>query len=540
MRIRPLGAIALFSISGCAGSATPGQSDRQYDLVITGGSVVDGSGDPAFSGDVAITGDRVVRVSRARLPPASARHVVDATGKVIAPGFIDLHAHIERLLQLPAAEHYVRQGVTLLLGNPDGGWLPHVPAPWPLGPHLDSVAAAPLGVNVAFYVGHNSVRREVLGLADRAPSPDELGRMRALVAGGMGTGAFGLSTGLAYAPGAYSATDEVVALARVAADSGGIYTSHIRSESDSLLESVREAIAIGRRARIPVVLDHFKAAGRNMWGASVASLALVDSARASGVDVMMNQYPYAAASTTLQAVMPAWTFAGGDTAFARRLATPVIRDSLLREAVTYLTVRAGGDLRRIQFAWVEWAPQLQGKTLYDWASARGLAPTVVTGAELLLEALQRGGAKTRAIYHSMDESDVRRIMRHPQTMIASDGRLTFPDEGRPHPRAYGTFPRVLGRYVRAAHVLTLETAIRKMTTMPADRLGLRDRGRIAEGCYADLVVFDPATIVDRATYQAPHQYPAGIDYVLVNGAIAVEAGQPTERHAGRLLRHRAP
>jgi dihydroorotase/N-acyl-D-amino-acid deacylase len=525
----------LVVLLGCAGRTSPIPRVAHYDLLITGGTVVDGSGGPAFEADVAVQGDRIVRVARARLVPTPATRVIDATGKVVAPGFVDLHAHIERLLQIPAAEHYLRQGVTTLVGNPDGGWLPHRPSPWPLGPYLDSVAAARLGPNVAYYVGHNTVRREVLGLADRAPSSDELARMRSLVANAMGAGAVGLSTGLAYAPGAYATTDEVVALARIAADSGGIYTSHIRSESDSLLESVAEAIHVGRNAHIPLVIDHHKAFGKKAWGASVRTLALVDSARAAGVDVMMNQYPYTAASTTVGSMVPAWAFAGGDTAFARRLATPPLRDSLLRGTAAYLMGHAGGDLRLVQMARVDRMPELQGKPLFDWAIERGLMPTAETGAELILEALRHGGAT--AIYHLMDEDDVRRIMRHPQTMIASDGQLIVPGEGQPHPRSYGTYPRVLGRYVREAHVLTLQLAIHKMTGMPADRLGLRDRGRIAEGSHADIVVFDPATITDRATYQAPHQYPEGVEYVVVNGAVTVEAGRMTEARAGRLLRH---
>jgi dihydroorotase/N-acyl-D-amino-acid deacylase len=249
----------------------------------------------------------------------------------------------------------------------------------------------------------------------------------------------------------------------------------------------------------------------------------------------MNQYPYTAASTTVGSMVPAWAFAGGDTAFDRRLATPPLRDSLLRGTAAYLMGHAGGDLRLVQLARVDRMPELQGKSLLDWAIERGLMPTAETGAELILEALRRGGAT--AIYHLMDEDDVRRIMRHPQTMIASDGQLIVPGEGQPHPRSYGTYPRVLGRYVREAHVLTLQLAIHKMTGMPADRLGLRDRGRIAEGSHADIVVFDPATITDRATYQAPHQYPEGVDYVVVNGAVTVEAGRMTEARAGRLLRH---
>jgi N-acyl-D-amino-acid deacylase len=253
---------------------------------------------------------------------------------------------------------------------------------------------------------------------------------------------------------------------------------------------------------------------------------------------MLNQYPYAATSTGIAQLLPAWALAGGDSALRRRLASPPLRDSVKRGVIDILrTERGGGDLHRIQLAQVGWAPELEGKTLHDWAVARGLAPTPAAGAELALEAVQRGGAA--AIYHLMEEGDVERIMRHPQTMIASDGQLTRPGDARPHPRAYGTFPRVLGHYVRERRVLSLEDAVRKMTAMPAARLGLRDRGLVAEGRYADLIVFDPARVTDRATYAAPHQYPEGIDYVVVNGVVTVDGGRGTVAHGGRLLRRRA-
>lgn len=534
MRVRPLMPVLLpLLVAGCARPAMPSRPAERYDLLITGGLVIDGTGAPASPADVAVRGDRIVRVSTERLPRTSAARVIDAAGKVVAPGFIDLHAHVERLLELPAAENFVRQGVTTLLGSPDGG-----STPGPTRPYLDSVGRAPLAVNVAYYVGHNTVRREVLGMADRAPTAAELDSMRVRVARGMGEGAYGLSTGLAYVPGAFAETDEIVALARVAADSGGIYTSHVRSEGTGLAASVAEAIEIGRRARIPIVLDHHKALGHRVWGASVRTLAMVDSARASGVDVMLNQYPYAASSTGLSQLVPAWALAGGDAALRRRLASPRLRDSVTRGILdVILNERGGGDLRRIQLAQVTWGPELEGKTLHDWAVIRGLAPTPEAGAELVIEAMQRGGAS--AIYHLMDEGDVERIMRHPQTMIASDGQLTAPGDAQPHPRAYGTYPRVLGHYVRERRVLSLEAAVRKMTAMPAARLGLRDRGLVAEAGYADLVVFDAATVTDRATYEAPHQYPEGIDYVVVNGVVTVDGGRRTAAHGGRLLRHRA-
>jgi dihydroorotase/N-acyl-D-amino-acid deacylase len=361
--------------------------------------------------------------------------------------------------------------------------------------------------------------------------------MRALVAEAMGQGAWGLSTGLKYLPGAYSTTDEVVALAAAAADSGGIYTSHLREEGLGLLQGVAEIIDISRRARIPVVLTHHKVVGQPMWGSSARTLAMIDSARAAGLDVTLDQYPYTATYTGIGVLVPAWAQAGGRADFARRLATPALRDSIVKGIVeNILTDRGGGDIARVQLSKVEWMPELEGKTLADWARLRGQSPTPEVGAALVIEAMQKGGAS--AIYHVLDDADVDRIMRHPQTMIASDGRLTKPGEGHPHPRWYGTFPRVLGHYVRERKLLSLEAAVHKMTGMPARRLGLADRGRVATGLVADLVLFDPATVRDQATFEAPHQYPVGIDVVLVNGVLAVDGGRYTGVRAGKVLRHR--
>jgi dihydroorotase/N-acyl-D-amino-acid deacylase len=508
------------------------QGGERYALLITGGTVLDGTGAPGFRADVAIRGDRIVRVSRAPLPSGSAARVINASGKIVAPGFIDLHAHLDPLLRLPGGQSLVRQGVTTALGGPDGG------SPWPLGSYLDSAHALGVGMNVAFLVGHNTIRERVMGMADRAPTPAELTRMRGMVAEAMGEGAWGLSTGLKYLPGAYSRTDEVVALTRAAADSGGIYTSHLREEGLGLIESVAEAIQIGREARIPVVLTHHKVVGQPMWGASQRTLGMVDSARAAGVDVVVDQYPYTATYTGIGVLVPAWAMANGDSAFERRLRTPALRDSIVRGIVfNILNDRGGGDLRRVQLARVPWMRELEGKTLRDWATLRGLSPTPEQGAELVIEAVRRGG--TSAIYHVLDDGDVDRIMRHPQTMIASDGRLTQPGDGHPHPRWYGTFPRVLAVYVRERGVLTLPAAVHKMTGMPAARLNLRDRGRIAEGSFADLVVFDSAAVADRATFEEPHQYPQGIPYVLVNGVVVVDDGRFMNVRPGRVLRRKS-
>lgn len=529
----PVGLLAGgFAVSARRSQDTRAAAVQSVDLLLVGGTVVDGTGAPGRRADVAIAGSRVVAVGE-NLSRNGARRVLDVSGQVVAPGFIDLHAHLEPLLQLSLMESALRQGVTLALGGPDGG------SPLPLGPYLDSVRAVQPGINVAYLVGHNDVRRAVMNMDARAPSAAELSRMKQLVAEAMGQGAFGLSTGLLYLPGTYSNVEEVIALAQVASDSGGIYTSHLRKEGIGLLDGVGEALEIGRRAHIPVVLTHHKAVGQQMWGKSTVTLAMVDSARRGGTDVMIDQYPYTATHTGIGVLVPSWAMAGGTGEFRKRLAVPALRDSIKADIVfNILNDRGGGDLARVQFSRVPWDRTLEGKTLKDWAARRNLAPTPENGAELVLEAMLNGGGN--AIYHVLDEGDVRRIMTHPFTMIASDGRLSQPGDGHPHPRAYGTFPRVLGRYVREQRLLSLEQAVHKMTQMPAQRLGLSDRGVLRVGAVADVVVFDAGTVVDQSTFTAPHQYPKGIGTVVVNGVVAVENGAPTGARAGTVVTRPRP
>jgi N-acyl-D-aspartate/D-glutamate deacylase len=522
MRFFWLAALSVFT------SVTAAQAQR-YDLLISGGMVIDGTGSPAFRANVAITGGRIAAISRTPIDAALARRRIDATGLIVSPGFIDLHAHLEPILTMPDAESHVRQGVTLALGGPDGGGAN------PMAPYLARVGQEKLGMNVAFLTGHNTIRRAVMGTANRAPTAVELDSMRAMVARAMGDGAFGLSTGLRYLPGVYSNTDEVVALSRVVADSGGIYTSHLREEAVGLFEGVAEALEIGRRARIPVVLTHHKAVGPKMWGKSVVTLAMVDSARRAGTDVMIDQYPYTASSTGFDILVPPWALAGGDSALRRRLADPVLNDSIERGVLELLRDdRGGGDIRRVQFSRVSWDSTLNGKTLYDLAMRLNVEPTLENAAPIVLDVVLRGGAST--IFHVIDEQDVKRIMAHPQTMIASDGRLNRLGDAVPHPRAYGTFPRVLGRYVREEKVLTLEQAVRKMTSMPAARLGLTDRGCLREGCAADVTIFSAENVRDVGSYADPHHYPEGIPWVIVNGVPVVENGEFSAARPGQVLR----
>ena len=522
---RPLlAALLLVFYAGCERAPA-----ERFDVLVTGGTVIDGAGAARFAADVGIRDGRIVRVSRERLRPDSAARVIDARGLVVAPGFIDLHAHLEPLPDLPGAESHVRQGVTTALGGPDGS------SPWPLGAYLAARDSQRVGMNVGLLVGHNTIRSAVMGLADRAPTADELARMEAMVAQAMDEGAFGLSTGLRYTPGAFSETDEVIALARVAGSRGGFYTSHLRDEGMQLLDGVGEAIRIGREGRLPVVLTHHKVVGSPMWGASERTLAMIDSARAAGIDVMADQYPYTATYTGISILVPPWALAGGTDAFLERLNDPELRDSIIAGIEWNIeNDRGGGDISRVQLARVEWDPSLEGKTLADWAAREDVPPSTRTGAELVIEAIRRGGAN--AIYHVLDEGDVERIMKHPWTAVASDGRLTALGVDHPHPRWYGTFPRVLGYYARERGVLTLEEAVRKMTSLPAVRMGLSDRGRIAEGAWADITIFDPETVIDRATFQQPHQYPEGIPYVLVNGVAVVDGGRFNDARPGKMLR----
>lgn len=507
--------------------------EQQWDIVIRGGTVIDGTGQPRFTADVAIRGDRIVAVSAVPLDIQLARQVIDATGKVISPGFVDIHTHLDPLLTLPGGESHVRQGVTTALGGPDGT------APWPLSPYLDRVNEIGVGLNVGFMVGHNTVRREVIGLEDRPPTFSELTRMQDMVVQGMNEGAWGISTGLKYLPGAFADLTELVGLSAMVVPYGGFYTSHLRDEGLGLLESVSEALEIGRQARIPVVLTHHKVVGQPMWGSSSITLNMVDSARAAGTDAMIDQYPYTASHSGITILIPAWAMEGGTDALLTRMEDPGLADSILSGIEFNIKYdRGGNDLRRVQFSRVSWDRSLEGKTLYDWAVRDGLEPTPAIGAELVIESVRRGGAN--GIYHAMDEADVEAIMSHPQTMIGSDGRLVALGDGHPHPRWYGTFPRVLGLYARERGVLKLEEAVRKMTSMPARRIGLPERGQVEIGWFADLVVFDSETIIDRATFQDPHQYPVGVEWVLVNGKIAIEDGVYRDVRSGKVLRKKTP
>ncbi|MFQ6045430.1 MAG: amidohydrolase family protein [Gemmatimonadales bacterium] len=519
-----LKALALAAlVSSCTNRSAP-----RYDLIIAGGTVVDGSGEAAFRADLAVTGDRIARIDREGVDPAQAADILDARGLVVAPGFIDNHAHIQTTIhQYPLAENVLRQGITTILATLHSG-----DQPWPLDEYMASLEVAP---NIGFFAGHTWTRKQVLGLANRAPSAMELEEMKSLVETSMRQGALGLTTGLLYVPANYAETEEIIELAKVAARYGGIYVSHMRDEGRGLIESVAEVIRIADEANIPAQINHHKAVGRAQWGWSARTLAMIDSARAAGLDVKHDLYPYTASSTGSSILFPQWALAGGPDSLAARLADPPTRARIVSEMREIMAEeRAGEGLESIQFRVVPSDQRYNGKTLADLARDRGLPNTLETGIELVIELQLKGGFS--AIYHSMDEGDVIRIVSHPWAMIETDGDLVPYGVGHPHPRSYGAFPRVLSRYVRELGVLTLEQAIRKMTALPAEQIGQRERGLLREGMYADITVFDPQAIRDRATYADPHQFAVGVRHLLVNGVPVIRNSAFTGEKPGRVLR----
>ncbi len=521
-----------------------------FDLVIRGGRVIDGTGNPWLLADVGIKGDVIAAVAP-HLATSGAR-VIDAPGLVVAPGFIDVHVHGDAgntvvpagtvdplvrddkqdLIGNPAAENDIRQGVTTVMAGPDGFGTTQV------GAFLAKVAAAKPAINLGAFIGHGAVRLAVLGMANRPATPDELQRMRDLVRQAMRDGAFGMSTGLFYVPANYAPLQEVIDLAGVAGEFGGVHQSHMRDEGLHVVDSVRDTIAIGEQGRLPTQVTHHKTIGKANWGKSVETLRLIDEARMRGVDATLDQYPYTASNTTIQSgLIPQWAQEGGRNAMLARFKDEATRQRVLSEIAAALEQgRGGGDPANVVLASCDFDPALAGKSLAQVLRDRGRTVAFDLAAALVVEIVERGSCV--GIYHAMSEDDLVRIMKHPATMIASDASPGMPTFGKdaPHPRAYGTFARVLGVYVREKRVLTLEEAIRKMTSFPAQRMGLADRGVLRPGLKADVVVFNPATIIDKATFEKPHQYAEGVVAVVVNGRLTLNDGRMTGERAGRALR----
>ncbi len=518
MRVR-----AAVSVVLAVAAATGCTEAQVYDTVLAGGMIVDGTGAPPFIADVAIVDGRIVDIGP-DLGPLGAE-TVDVTGLTVTPGFWDNHAHLVTLEEHPDAENFIRQGITTVLAP-----LHSQEQPWPLDAYMDRVRMAP---NVGLFAGHTWARERVMGLENRAPTGSELAWMRALVDSTMQQGALGLSTGLEYVPAAYAELDEVVALAEVAATYGGIYVTHMRDEGVRVVEAVHESLEVGRRAGIPVQINHHKVTGADQWGGTSRTLALLDSAAAAGQEVVHDVYPYTAFSTYSDLLFPSWALADGADAFSARVADPATRARLVSEMRTIYGQQTGPGPESVQFRTLDGREDMTGRTLADYLLDAGRPTTLDETIEALIE-LQLGGGFI-GIFHGMDEADVIRIMQHPTAMFETDGDLVQPGVGFPHPRTYGSFPRILGRYVRELEALTLEEAVRKMTSAPADWLGQSDRGRLAVGMVADITVFDADRITDRAEFTDPHHYADGVVHVWVGGTAVLRAGEMTGARPGRFL-----
>ena len=504
------------------------QAPAAYDLLIRNGRIVDGTGSPWYRGDLAVRGDTIARIAP-RIDAPAAR-VIDAAGRVVAPGFIDLHTHARRgIFEVPMADNYVRQGVTTLIEGPDGS------SPFPIKPFLDRIAATRITPNFGVFVGQGTIRSEVIGLVNRKATDAEIESMRGMVRAGMADGAFGLSSGLFYVPGTFTPTAEVIELAKVAGRMGGIYISHMRDEANGVLDSVKETIEIGEKGGLPTQVTHHKVIGKANWGRAVDTLKLIDEARARGVDATLDQYPYTASSTSIQAaLMPAYALEGGRDEVLKRLKNAPLRNELKKETARIIREeRGGGDPNNVQLARCDWDHALDGKRLGEVTKGRGLEPTIDNAADTVFWIVEKGGCS--GIFHAIDEQDLQRILRHPATMIGSDGEIPIFGQANPHPRSYGTFVRVLGRYARDLKTITLEDAVHKMSAFPAQRIGLADRGVLREGLKADVAIFDPDTVADKATFEQPHQYAVGVAQVIVNGQVAFDDGRMTAARPGRVL-----
>ena len=501
------------------------QSPETFDLLIANARIIDGTGNPWFWGSVAIKDGKIARVGRFE---ATADQTIDAKGQIVAPGFIDVHAHTEDIFGNPTAENFVRMGVTSLVTGNCGGSVTDV------GELLGRFKEKPLAVNLATLIAHGSVRTKIMGLDNRSPTADEQTKMNDLVEKGMKEGAVGLSTGLIYVPGTFAKTDEVVELAKVASRYGGTYASHIRNEGNEVVEAIKEAIDIGEQAKMPVEISHFKIASKALWGQTPMTIGLVEDARRRGLQVTVDQYAYIASSTSLDSRLPSWAIAGGREEGKKRLADPVTKSKVVAEMKDWLKKARFKDFSFAYVASHRANPEFNGKNIAEITQIARGKKKLDDQLEQIFDMYSKGGAQM--VYRQMDEPDVESIMRQPFTMIASDSGVRNFGSGVPHPRGYGNNARVLGRYVRELKIITLEDAIRKMTSLPAQTFNLRDRGQIREGFAADIVIFDETKVTDKATFEAPHQYSEGFSSIIVNGKIVFDGSKLTGAMPGQPLK----
>jgi N-acyl-D-amino-acid deacylase len=518
-------AIVIAAAAVSAGTLIHARQPARYDLVVAGGRVIDGTGRPGVLADVAVKDGRIAAIGR--VARAQAAEVIDASGLTVAPGFIDVHTHADDLVERPAAANFTRMGVTTIIAGNCGS------SALDVGAAFAALRESPAAVNFATLIGHNTIRAAVMGSEDRAPRVAEMARLKALVWKGMADGAVGFSTGLQYVPGTYAHTPEIVDLAKVAANAGGIYASHMRNEGTSLEEAIAETIRIGEFTGGRVEISHLKVDSPSRWGASVKALAMIDAARLRGVDVRADQYAYTAASSGLAIRFPSWALEGGQSKIAERLNTPATWSKIKTEMSAMLEERGLRDLSFAIVALYRPEPSRNGLSMLQIAQRTKGNDSADAQFEAARDMMLEGGAQM--VYHFMSDDDVDRIMRHPQVSVASDSGVLSFGEGVPHPRGYGDNARVLGTYVRQRGVISLEEAVRKMTSLPAAHFKLANRGVIKAGYAADLVIFDARTVADTATFDKPHGYPTGIPYVLVNGVMVVNRGTQTDARPGQVI-----
>jgi len=507
-------------------TALPGFSQNGYDIIIRNGKIIDGSGNSWYYSDMAIKDGKIAVISRNIKAPA--KKVIDAKGLIVAPGFIDVHTHLEGdETKDPEAKSFIYDGVTTCITGNCGS------SNVDIDKYLKWIDSLKLSIHVATLIGHNDVRKAVMGRANRDATPDEMKRMEEMVDKAMKDGSVGLSTGLQYIPGVYSKTPEIAALAKVAAKYNGVYATHMRHEGDSIAYSINESLTIGREANIPVEISHFKCSGQNNWGRSKETIGMIEAARKEGIEVTIDQYPYTAASTSVSILIPDKVLADGQDSIKARLRRPEERKYVTEELMKILKRR---KLKHFGYAVVANFPAdttYNGKSIEQINLLKGRRHKAKYEAETIMDIVSSGDAS--AVFHGMSEEDVKRIMQYPFNMFASDATIRVLGAGVPHPRGYGTNARVLGKYVREEKVISLEEAIRRMTSLPAQKFQLKDRGLLKEGMAADIVIFNEQEVKDISTFEKPHAYSRGFHFVIVNGVLTVEHEKHTGARAGQAI-----
>jgi N-acyl-D-amino-acid deacylase len=501
-------------------------AQNHYEVIIRNGKIIDGTGNSWYYADVAVKNGKIALIQKNIASPAS--KTIDAKGLIVAPGFIDVHAHIETgIFEMPTADNYIYDGVTTVITGNCGNSADN------LRQFFYRIDSMKTSVNIASLAGHNTIRRLGMGLDNRMAAPAEQQKMEELLAQAMKDGAAGLSTGLIYLPGMYSDGKEVIGLAKIAAQFNGVYASHIRNEENAVIDAINEAINIGKEANIPVQISHFKVSGRANWGRSKETLPLIEAARKQGYDVTIDQYPYTASSTNLGVRLPDWALAGGTDSLKKRISDPEQHKKIIADMLQLQKKYKYKDYSYAYVAMHTADTSLNGKNISEINKIKGRKPKMKEEAETILDLMMAGGAQM--VYHSMNEEDVKHFIKYPFNMAGADAGVPVPGRGMPHPRAYGTNARILGKYVRDEKIISLEEAVRRMTSLAAQKFRLKDRGFLKEGMAADIVVFDENEVKDNATFEKPHQFSAGFKYILVNGTLVLENEKHTGERSGKVL-----